>query len=168
MTREPQQKSDECILCKMAGKNIKPQLPKTENNYLPPIEKSNQEIQLDFIGAIRFKHRRFYILLSIDRYSRWPAACICEAPTGKTAKNFLEQYITINGLPQTIRTDEDTAFTGKEFRKICKSLKIKLIYGTPYIHTPTGLVERGIITLKEYLRTNLEEGYNINEAYAVH
>ena len=51
-----------------------------------------------------------------------------------------------------------------EFREMCKSLNIKLIYGTSYIHTPTGLVKRGIRTLKEYLRTNLEEGYNINEA----
>ena len=89
LIRDIQQKCDECIPCKMAGKNIKPQLPMTEINYLPPAEKTNQEIQLDFIGPIRFKHRRFYILLSIDRYSRWPAACICETPTGKTAKNFL-------------------------------------------------------------------------------
>ena len=148
----------------MAGKNIKPQLPMTETNYLPPAGKTNQEIQLDFIGPLRFKHRRFHILLSIDRYSRWPAACICEAPPGKTAENFLEQYVTLSSLPQTIRTDEGTAFTEEAFRESCKSLNIKLIYGTPYIHTPTGLVERGIRTLKEYLRTNLEEGYNINEA----
>ena len=126
LIRDIQQKCDECIPCKMAGKNIKPQLPMTEINYLPPAEKANQEIQLDFIGPIRFKHRRFYILLSIDRYSRWPAACICETPTGKTAKNFLEQYITLNGLPQTIRTDKGTAFTGKEFRDFCKSLNIKI------------------------------------------
>ena len=76
----------------------------------------------------------------------------------------MEQYKTPNSLPQTIRTDKGTAFTGKEFRDFCKSLKIKLIYGTRYIHTPTGLVERGIKTLKEYIRTNLEEGYVINEA----
>ena len=159
--RDIQQK---CIRCKMAGKNIKPLLPMTENNNLPLAEKTNLEIHLDFIGPIRFKHRRVYILLSINRYSRWPAACICEAPTGKTAKSFLEQYITLNGLPQTIRRDKGTAFTGKNFRDFCKSLNIKLIHGTPYIHTPTGLVERGIKTLKDYLRTNLEEGYVINEA----
>ena len=117
LVRDIQQKCvDECIPCKMAGKNIKPQLPMVEINYLPPGEKTNQEIQLDFIESIKFEHRRFYILLSIDRYSRWPAACICEAPIGKTAKNFLEQYMTLNGLPQTIRTDKSTAFTGKEFR----------------------------------------------------
>ena len=39
----------------------------TEINYLPPLEKPNQKIQLDFIGPIRFKHRRFYTLKSIDR-----------------------------------------------------------------------------------------------------
>ena len=33
-----------------------------------------------------------------------------------------------------------------------------------HIYTPTGLVERGIRTLKENLRKNLEEGYSINEA----
>ena len=76
----------------------------------------------------------------------------------------MEQYITLNGLPQTIRTDKGTAFTGKAFRDFCKPLNIKLIYGTPYSHTPTGLVERGIKTLKDYLRTNLVKGYVINEA----
>ena len=116
MTREIQRKCDECIPCKMAGMNIKQQSLMTANIYLPPVERTNQEIQLDFIEPIRFKHRRFYILLSIDRYSRWPAACICEAPTGKTAKKFLEHNITLNGLPQTIRTNKGTAFTGKEFR----------------------------------------------------
>ena len=68
----------------------------------------------------------------------------------------MEQYVTINGPPQTVRTDKGTAFTGKEFRELCKPVNIILIYGTPYIHTPTGLVERGIRTLKEYLGTNLE------------
>ena len=67
-------------------------------------------------------------------------------------------------MPQTIRTDKGTACTGKQVRDFCKSLNLKLIYGTPYIHTLTGLVERGIKTLKDYLRINLEEGYVINEA----
>ena len=117
LTKDIQSKCNECIPCKKSGKSIKPQLPMTEINYLPPAEKPNQEIQLDFIGPIRFKHRRFYILISTDRYSRWPAACICEAPTSKTAKIFLEQYILLNGIPQASRTNKGTAFTGKEFRQ---------------------------------------------------
>ena len=47
---------------------------------------------------------------------------------------------------------------------MCKNLNIKLIYGTPYMHTATGLVERGIKTLKDLMPTNLEDNCNLNEA----
>ena len=47
---------------------------------------------------------------------------------------------------------------------MCNSLHIKLIYGTPYIHTTSGLVERGIKTLEDLMRTNLEEKCNLNWA----
>ena len=141
LTKDKQTKCNECIPCKMSSKSIKPQLPTTETNYLPPVEKPNQEIHLEFTGPIRFKNPRFYIIISSDRYSRWTAACICEAPTNKTAKLFLEQYILSNGIPQTIGTDKGTAFTGKEFRQMCKNLNIKLIYGT----------------LRDLMRTNLED-----------
>ena len=79
-------------------------------------------------------------------------------------KIFFQQYILLNGIPQVIRTDKGTAFTGKEFRQMCKNLHIKLIYGTPFIHTATGLVERGIKTLKDLMRTNLEDKCNLNDA----
>ena len=136
----------------------------SEINYLPPTDKPNEEIQLEFIGPIRFKQRRYLILITIDRYSRWPAACICEVPNGKTAKTFLEQYLLLNGIPKVIKTDKRTAFTGNEFRSTCKKLNIKLIYGTPYIHTSTGLVERGIKTLKDSMKTNLEDKCTVSEA----
>ena len=57
----------------------------------------------------------------------------------------MEHYVTIKGLPQTIRPDESTAFTGKEIRILAKL---------------TGLVDKGRETPKDYLRKNLEEGYN--------
>ena len=112
MHKEIQQKCDECISCNRTGKNIKSQLTMTEVNYLPPTKKPNQGIQLDFIGPRRPKQRRFFMLVSTDRYSRWPAACICETPTDKTAKSFLEQYINLIGISETIGTDEGTAFSG--------------------------------------------------------
>ena len=101
------------------------------------------------------KNRRFYILVSMDRYSKWPAASLCKHPNGKTAVAFLKQYILLNGIPKTIRTDKGTPFTGRTFRTFCKSKYIKLIYGTPYIHTPTGLVERGIRSIKDNMIANL-------------
>ena len=42
-----------------------------------------------------------------------------------------------------------------------------LIYGTPYNHTPTGLVERAVRTLKENLLTNVKAGQSFNLALEV-
>ena len=70
ITEAIQKKCDNCVPCKMVGKSIKPNIPSTEKKQLPPLSKSNDEIQLDFIGPITEKNRRFYILLSMDRFSK--------------------------------------------------------------------------------------------------
>ena len=101
----------------------------------------------------------------MDRFSKWPAASLCKYTDGETAVKFIEQYIQLNGIPKTIRTDKATAFTGRLFRGFCKKKHyIKLIYGTPYIHTPTGLVERGVTTLKENFLTNIKAGKRFGKA----
>ena len=109
-------------------------------------------------------NRRFYILLCMDRYSKWPAAKFCTSTDGETAVKFLNQYIRLNGIPKIIRSDKATAFTGRLFRDFCKKHYIKLIYDTPYIHTLTGLVERGVRTLKENLLTNIKAGERFGRA----
>ena len=57
LTKEIQNKCDECIPCKMAEKSIKPQIPMSGINYLPPADKPNQETQMDFIAPIRFQQQ---------------------------------------------------------------------------------------------------------------
>ena len=131
---------------------------------MPPVNSPNEEIQLDFIGPITENHRRFHILLSIDRFSDWPAASLCKYTDGERAVKFIEQYVQLNGIPKMIRADKATAFTGRLFRDFCKKHYIKLIYGTPYIHTPTELVERGVRTLKENLLTNIKTGERFGKA----
>ena len=148
-TEAIQRKCDSCIPCKLSGKNLKTDIPRMEQNRLPPLSSPNEEIQLDFIGTITEENRRFYILLSMDRYSKWPAASLRKSTDGETAVNCFQQYIQLNGIPKTIRTDKASAFTGHCFRDFCKKNYISLVYGTPYIHTPTGLVERGMRTLKK-------------------
>ena len=85
-------------------------------------------------------------------------------PVGKTAKTFLKQFILLNGIPQIIRTDKGTEFTGKKLRTICNDMSIKLIYGTPHVHTVTELVEQGTRTLKDSVKTKLEDDCSLNEA----
>ena len=80
----------------------------------------------------------------MDRFRKWPAPSLCKTTDEQTTVRFLEQYKNPNGIPKVTRFDKATKFTGCTFREFCKNHRIKLIYGTPYIHTPTGLVERGV------------------------
>ena len=164
MTEAIQKKCESCLPCKMSGKNNEPNIPSTETNSLPPLNNPNEEIQLDFPGLITESNRQFYNLLSIERYSKWPAASFCASTYGEMAVKFLEQHTRLNGVPKPIRTDKATAFTGLLFRDFCKKQYIKLIYGTPYIHTSTGLVERGVRTFKENLLTNIKAGDRFGKA----
>ena len=163
LTESIQRKCDSCIPCKLSGKNLKPNLPKTEQNHLPPLDSPNEEIQLDFIGPITQENRSFYILLSIDRYSKWPAASLCKITDGETAVKVLQQYIQLNGIPKTIQTDKASAFTGRFFREFCKKNYISIIYGTQYIHTRTGLVE-GRKNFKEKLINEYKNGRTIRKS----
>ena len=131
ITEAIQKKCDGCIPCKMSGKNIKPNLHNTEKNQLPALDKPNEEIQLDFIGPFTERNQRFFILLSMDRFSKWPAASLCKLTDGETTVKFMEQYINLNGIPKTIRTDKATSFTGHTFREFCKNHHI---WDTIYTH----------------------------------
>ena len=122
-----QKTGDNCVPCKMSGKHIKPKIPSTEKIQLPPISKPNEEIQLNFIGPITKKNHRFCILLSIDQFSKLPAASFCKSTGSRTSINFLEQYINLNGIPKTIKTDKATAFTSRVFGEFCKNHRIKLL-----------------------------------------
>ena len=119
-TEAIQKKCQSCILCKISGKNIRANMSKTETNYLPRLDSLNEEIQLGFIGPITENNSQFYIFLSIDRFSKWPAASFCTSLDGEKAVNFREQYIRLSGVPKTTRTDQATAFTGRLFRDFCK------------------------------------------------
>ena len=83
---------------------------------------------------------------------------------GETAVKFLEQNIRLNSMPKTIGTDKATAFTGRLFRDFCKKEYIKFLYGTPYIHYPTGNVEQGFKKLKGNLLTDTKPCERIGEA----
>ena len=45
LTKEIQNKCDECIPCEMTGVSLKPQIPMSEINYLPPTDKPNEKFK---------------------------------------------------------------------------------------------------------------------------
>ena len=165
MNREIQEKAESCPSCRAAGKNITTQIPSTEKNNLEILTEPNQEIQLDFAGPIKSKTRGdIYILVAIDRFSKWPTAHICESTDTRTVLKFLTRYFTDNGTPRFIRTDNGSCFKSNEFTQFCDGQNVNRIRCTPNLHTGTGLVERLIRTIKSLTRANMADVLTFEES----
>ena len=92
-----------------------------------------------------------YILVTVDRLSRYPHAEIFNNCDTNTAIEYLESYCKVHRIPRSIRCDQAQAFKAKEFDIFCKNKKIKLILAPAGHHRGTGMVERLIQTIKRRL-----------------
>ena len=74
------------------GKNLKPLIPKSQLRKLPPLSEPNEEVQMDFVGPIRFKEniQSNYNLVTVDRLSRYPHAESFNNFDTKTAIGYLD------------------------------------------------------------------------------
>ena len=162
--REIKEKVENCPSCRSSGKNLTTQLPSTEKNYLEILSEPNQEIQIDFAGRIKSKTRGdVYILVALDRFSKWPTAKICKNTDTRTVLKFLTEYCSDNGTPRSVRTDNGSCFKSNEFKEFCNQENIKRIRCTPNLHTGTGQVERTIRTIKSLTRANMADGLTFEE-----
>ena len=146
-------KAQACEECTKQGKNLKPILPKQNLCTLPLLSEPNEELQMDFAGPIPFKNHidNYYILVSVDRYSRFPTAQVYKNCDASTAMEYLEEYCRFHGIPLSIRCDQAQAFKSRDFNVCCKDNNIKLILAPAGDHKATGMVERLIQTIKEKL-----------------
>ena len=72
---------------------------------LPRLTEPNDELQIDFAGLITDNLRintNHHILVSVDRYSRYPAALVHANCDNQTAIDFLNQYCAFHGIYRSI------------------------------------------------------------------
>ena len=100
MRADIEKKAKTCSACLNAGKNLKTQLPNTEKSKIEQPKNPGQEIQIDFTGNLNSKHLNSspFILVVVDKNSRWPVAKICKNTNHDTVKTFLREYINENGV----------------------------------------------------------------------
>ena len=140
------------------GKNFKTLIPKSDLGKLPKLDEPNQEVQLDFAGPIpNESNKDTYILVAVDRFSRFLSAVVHPNCDATTAINFLQKYCEFHGIPRSLRCDQAQAFKSKIFEIYCKNKNIKLIFSPTNDHRATGMVERLIQTLKRRLASMISD-----------
>ena len=111
-----------------------------------------QELQLDYAGPLEdHKGKQIYLLVAIDRYSKFPSVKVTKSTGGKSTIKFLRTYIDTHGIPESIKTDKFSGFKGKSMKKFCTENNVSQKFCPVGDHRGCGLVERTIQTIKRRL-----------------
>ena len=150
-----------CKSCLEAGKNLKPDIPKSDMGETYVSKEPNDLVQLDFWGPVNYvRGRKKYVLVAVDTFSHWPSAYVCSSNKSKTVLKFLRKYINPHGHPRKLHMDQATGFFSNEIQNFCNYEGIELIKSPVRDHRATRMVKRTIGSIKNYVLTYLQEDKN--------
>ena len=101
MHRAIVQMAQNCKHCTEQGKHLKPIIGKKKHSFqVEPVVEPNEEVQLDFAGPLPDElNRDAYILVAIDKWSKFPTAKVVTNTTADIAIKFMQRYVSSNGVP---------------------------------------------------------------------
>ena len=101
-------KAQSCRNCIKKDKNLKPLFTKNSLEKLTKLTEPNEEVQLDFTGPIPFREHKqnYYILVSVDRLTRFPHAQVVMDCDTETTLNYLSEHCQFLGFAGDHRITE--------------------------------------------------------------
>ena len=104
MQREVLELCQKCRQGSEYGKNIKISKPLKSSKPLPELATPNEDLQIDFSGPLLDSEgKTLYILVAIDRYSKYPSALITKRTGGEKVIKFLKRCIQQHSIPKSIQ-----------------------------------------------------------------
>ena len=134
-------------------------------NYKAPMQITStfttpyQRVSLDIVGPLlKAGTAKLKLILTLqDDLTKFSVAYPIRSTTAEETSECLLHFISMFGLPKIILTDQGTNFTSEVFKKTCKFIKIKQLWSTPYHPQTQGALEGSHSTLKEYLKSYVNE-----------
>ena len=111
-------------------------------------------INVDILGPLEYSHGFNYILMCIDRFSRWPECIPVKDIRSETIINaFINGWISRYGVPNCIITDRGSQFCSRSWTDLMQFLGIEHRTTLAYKPEQNSLIERFNRTLKSALRS---------------
>ena len=113
-------------------------------------------LQIDFIGPLPPSGGYTYVLVIVDKFSRWVEAWPVKSATAKaTAKILMRDIFPRWGIPLSIDSDQGTHFTGSIMKEAMRQLGVKQKFHIAYHPQSSGMVENRNRELKLRLKAQL-------------
>ena len=142
---------ESCIACQAVGKPAPP-----EPLHLQEIPKGPwKKLHIGFYGPLPSGE---YLLLVIDRYSRFPEVEIVRSTKATVVIPKLDKIFSVHGIPELVKTDNGPPFSGEEFDRYVKTLGIKYEPSIPCWPQANGEMERFNCSLSKTLQAAVTEG----------
>ena len=142
---------DKCIPCQAVGKP-----PSQEPLSMTEMPKGPWEtLHVDFYGPLPSEE---YLLVAVDRYSRYPEVEIVRSTKAATVIPKLDQMFARHGIPNQIKTDNGPPFNSEDHTRYLKILGISARFATPKWPQGNAEAERFMQPLGKTLKTAHIEG----------
>ncbi|GBL85229.1 Pro-Pol polyprotein [Araneus ventricosus] len=143
-----------CFLCQKS--NIHRHTKSPIGKYPLPSGRFNH-VNLDIVGSLPLSCGFTFLLICVDRFTRWPEAFPLQNQSASTvAEAFFSGWISRFGVPEAITTNQGRNFESDLFHALAKCLGIHKQRTTAYHPAAIGIVERFHRQLKAALKYSLE------------
>jgi transposase InsO family protein len=88
------------------------------------------------IAQVFARPARLYIIVVVDKFTKWIEAKTVTTAETAAAVNFVESIIFFFGVPHSIITQNGSNFTSREFKEFCDKLGIELKFAS-VVHPQT-------------------------------
>ncbi|UYV62509.1 K02A2.6-like [Cordylochernes scorpioides] len=134
--------------------------PKAPVHHWDPPSTNWERIHLDYAGPFQ----GYYYLVLIDAKSRWAEIkAISEPPTSLNTIKLLNDIFSTHGYPFVMVSDNASIFTGDIFSNYCLENGIRQKFIAPGHPATNGLAERNVQTLKNKLKSMINENVPIHQ-----
>ena len=142
---------EKCITCQAVASPNPP-----EPLAMTQMPKSQWEVlNIDFYGPLPTGE---YLLVVIDRYSRFPEVVIVSSTKASVVIPKLDRIFAVHGIPAIVRSDNGPPFNGEDYSRYLQALGVKVEWSTPKWPQGNALVERFMQPLGKALKTAKLDG----------
>ena len=112
-------------------------------------------LNIDFYGPLPTGE---YLLVVINRYSRFPEVEIVSSTKASVVIPKLDRLFAVHGIPAIVRSDNGPPFNGEDYSRYLQALGVKVEWSTPKWPQGNALVKRFMRPLGKALKTAKLDG----------